>query len=368
MISPQSCTRAAQYGRACNFAERKEATHAADRRRTLDARRRRGGRRRGRDGPADPLRRGARSRTTRRHPQRRGHDDAALARQGATRAGGRLGEGVRRDQPRLRRRHRDSADEGSDLPVAARILRRRRGPHRRTRSSRSNCRPTPSRTSPSAASTSSRPARRIRSATCRCATNTSRGWSRRPSSTRTRCSARAPTARAARRPARRGSPARSRTGVCTCPRTASRHTSYRRMRASRPSRTGGCSATSSARWCRRLGPRSRESSRSPTSPTSSTSVRRRRPPGASSCIHIPGITPEAPTLEAAFDGGTGARGDPLRRRGAAVGLRDAQRARHEYGCRLHPARLPARVARPGRPHRFPARGQAAELRAPNCGS
>ena len=97
----------------------------AHRRRDADARRRGWRRRRGRDGPADPVRRGARARSVCRHPERRRDDDPAVARQGAAGARGRLGEGVRGDQPRLRRRHRRSRDEGADVPAAARLRRRR---------------------------------------------------------------------------------------------------------------------------------------------------------------------------------------------------------------------------------------------------
>ena len=52
------------------------------------------------------------------------------------------------------------------------------------------------------------------------AASTARGWSRRRSSTATRCSARAPTPKAARAPAPRCSPAASRTGATTSTRTA----------------------------------------------------------------------------------------------------------------------------------------------------
>ena len=81
--------------------------------------------------------------------------------------------------------------------------------------------------------------------------------------------------------------------------------------------------------------------------------------GGVEIYHIPGITPEAATLEAASAGGP-AREDRVRRAGAARGSTRAQRPGRVRRRRLHPARLPARLARPDRqggPRCWTARAQ-----------
>ena len=64
-----------------------------------------------------------------RHKERGGHHDPAVPGQGAAGRRGRLGQGIRRDQPGQRSGPDHPADAGADLPAAAR-LRARLGRHR----------------------------------------------------------------------------------------------------------------------------------------------------------------------------------------------------------------------------------------------
>ena len=81
--------------------------------------------------------------------------------------------------------------------------------------------------------------------------------------------------------------------------------------------------------------------------------------GGVELYHIPGITPEMPTVEAAFGGGRAAVACRLRAGGAAGDVRDPQRDRHVRGRGLRAARLPARLGRPDPERRGRARRQAA---------
>ena len=70
--------------------------------------------------------------------------------------------------------------------------------------------------------------------------------------------------------------------------------------------------------------------------------------GGVELYHLVGVTPEAPTLEAAFGSRKAGRDVHVRRGGAAADLRRDQRERQRSERRLRDARLPARGARADR--------------------